>query len=126
MHSNTQHRYCVSSAPYVQRDANIVFLAIGVLAMAHELDRTVHVGEVRPGEPIRARLYVNIVRIACAYAKLPDLNSMQAPRFHRGYVSRLHKISEQMFIDMAIILRIIRQPPASNGKIYTLGIRLTD
>jgi len=77
-------------------------------------------------DPFRTRVFVNIVRIACAYAKLPDLNSMPASQFHGGYISRLHKISEQMFIDMSVIIRIIRQSLASNGKFHVLQVSFSD
>ena len=95
----------------------MLLLLLGVLAQAHELDRATLAGDVQ--DPIRTRLFVKIVRIACAFAKLPDLDRMPASQFHGGYISRLHKISEQMFIDMSIVLRVIKRSPASNGKSRT-------
>lgn len=64
-------------------------------------------------------MYINLVRLACAFAKLPDIENTN---FHAGFISRIREILEPICMDMALILRLFKlQISVPNGEMNTLS-----
>lgn len=93
---------------------------VEVLALIEEIETEVHEDEVN--DEYGAKLFEHAVQLACAFAKLPDVEDENAPKgLHDGFISRLREALEPISNELALTLRLFKAYRKANGE-YTLSL----